>query len=102
MSIAIALSPLTERIRRPALPSVGVTVYGTLWSLKTHRLCRHLARAGVPYTDINIDFTPAADRYVRDHVPSGTSYPVVSVDGDWLLDPSIELLDKTLTEHGWL
>lgn len=103
MSLAVpmdfVISPLV-RVRR-ATGAVPVTVYATWGNLSAHRICHALRRAGVGHRFVDIrakaDPHAAECRALREQI----RLPVVCIDGDWLVAPTRNELDRVLSRHGY-
>jgi mycoredoxin len=72
-----------------------LTMYSTQWCGYCQRLKAQLDRAGVPYTEIDIEYSPEAAQYVESVNGGNQTVPtVVLPDGRAMTNPSInQLLD---------
>jgi len=78
-------------------PATGlVTIYSTEWCGYCHRLAAQLDRAGVAYTEIDIEQDPAAAALVMSVNGGNRTVPtVVFEDGTALTNPSLkQVLEK--------
>ena len=83
---------------RPASESrVGqIVIYGNRWCGITQLLRRALDRSGIGYEYVDLDERP--DVYARlDRLAAGRLHtPVVYVDGEWLMEPSLREVEAVL------
>jgi len=80
--------------------STPVVVYGNRWCGLTQMVVRALARAGVDYEYVDLDDHPAIERRLWSAAGGRLRTPVVYVDGQWLVAPSIARLRSALTRTG--
>jgi mycoredoxin len=80
--------------------TVPVVVYGNRWCGLTQMISRGLARAGVDYQYVDLDLHPEVERRLRLTVGPGLHTPLVYVDGDWYMAPSMRELQHALARHG--
>jgi mycoredoxin len=85
------------RHRRSAVP---VVVYGNRWCGLTQMVSRALARAGVEFQYVDLDVHPEIERRLRMSLGPRLRTPLVYVDGDWHMAPSIRELEGALARHG--
>ncbi len=83
-----------------AKSTVIVTVYGSVRCGHTRRIRHALTQAGIRYHFVNFDLHRETRRKL--HLLTGDNFatPVVHLDGDWLLAPSIAELQSALQRHG--
>jgi mycoredoxin len=73
-----------------------IVIYGNRWCGITQMLRRALERSGIGYEYVDLDERP--DVYARlDRLAAGRLHtPVVYVDGEWLMEPSVGDVDAVL------
>jgi mycoredoxin len=70
--------------------SAQITMYSTPWCGYCQRLKGQLDRAGIAYTEINIEKTPGAAEYVMSVNNGNQTVPTVTFpDGSALTNPSV-------------
>jgi len=78
-------------------PSKPIRFYGTQWCGDCRRAKRVFAEMGLPYLWIDIDSSPAGERFVREVNHGNRSVPtLVFPDGSTLTEPSEQDLRKKL------
>lgn len=87
---------------RGARTEVPVAVYGNRWCGESQMARRALQRAGVPYAYVDLDDHPEAERKLRWLAGGILHTPVVYVDGEWMMEPSMPQLRSALIRHGAL
>lgn len=87
-------------VPRPSATTVPIAIYGNRWCGITQRIRRTLDRAGIAYQYVDLDLYPDAERKLRTVAGPSLSTPVVYVDGDWLMAPTMRQLEYTLEHHG--
>lgn len=73
-----------------------IVIYGNRWCGITQMLRRALDRSGIGYEYVDLDERP--DVYARlDRLAAGRLHtPVVYVDGEWLMEPSLRDVEAVL------
>ncbi|NUR87670.1 MAG: NrdH-redoxin [Nonomuraea sp.] len=75
-----------------------ITVYSAPWCGHCHRLKAQLTRAGIPYTELNVDETPGAIDLITELNGGSWLIPtVVFPDGSALINPTVEDVRSHLT-----
>jgi mycoredoxin len=90
---------------RPARRSltVPVVIYGNRWCGITQLIRRALDRAGIDYDYVDLDEHPAVHARLEELTRGRLRTPVVHVDGEWLMEPSLRQVEIVLARHGvWL
>src|SRR5436309_902267 len=82
------------------LSDAPVVVYGTGWCAQTMMVRRALERLGVPYRYVDIERDPNAERRLRWLTGGYASHPTVYIQGQILIEPSINELQWTLSRSG--
>lgn len=59
-----------------------------------------LDRAGIAYQYVDLDLHPEAERKLRMVAGPALNTPVVYVDGDWLMAPTVRQLEDVFERHG--
>jgi mycoredoxin len=96
---------LTPRRTRPAVGAsrVPVAIYGNRWCGITQLLRRALDRAGIEYDYVDLDEYPATHARLDALTGGRLRTPVVHIDGEWLMEPSLRQVQAILARHGlWL
>lgn len=100
MSIANSMGiPIPAFVRQPTV-TVPVTVYATWGNVTGLRIRWTLQRIGVAHHFVDIELHPDAKALLRRAVRDEFELPVVYVDGDWLMAPTIDELNSSLQSHG--
>lgn len=100
MPMRTRMLPPTARVRRGSRAVVPVTIYGNRWCGVSQRIRRALDRAGIAYQYVDLDLHPDVERRLRMIAGPAFDTPVVYVDGDWLMAPTLRELDYVLESHG--
>ena len=80
--------------------SKRVTMYSTSWCGYCRRLQRQLDEAGIDYEYVDLDLHPEIERRLRLTLGPRLHTPLVYVDGDWYMAPSMRELQHALARHG--
>jgi mycoredoxin len=74
------------------------TMYSTPWCGYCHRLKRQLERAGIPFSEVDIERDPRAAELVESVNGGNQTVPtVVFADGTALTNPSLAQIQEQLT-----
>lgn len=89
-------------VRQPAV-TVPVTVYTTRWNIGGYRIRRVLDQARITHHDIDPQTSPDA-KNTRQSLPGvgAVTFPVVYIDGEWLITPTPDTIQASLHRHGLL
>jgi mycoredoxin len=92
----------TRRAQQNAARRDGadVTVYGTKWCAATQMVRRYLDRVGIPYTFRDLEEDVTAANQVKWWTGGYASHPTLDIDGDILVEPTMEEVKTLLVEHG--
>ncbi len=83
--------------------TVPVAIYGNRWCGITQMIRRELDRAGVAYDYVDLDEHPSVHARLAALAGGRLRTPVVHVDGEWLMEPSLRQVQAALARHGvWL
>ncbi len=86
-----------------AASAIPIAIYGNRWCGISQRIRRALERAGVEYAYVDLDLHPDAERKLRYLAGGDLHTPVVYIDGEWLMEPSLREVQHTLARHGvWI
>jgi len=77
-----------------------IQVYGTGWCDQTYALRQYLIDARVPYDYFDIEDDEDAWQFVVDMNNGHQRFPLVVIEHRVMLQPTIELLQRVLSEHG--
>lgn len=83
-----------------ASSTVPAVVYGNRWCGRTQMISRGLDRAGIDFQYVDLDLHPEVERRLRLTLGRGRRTPLVYVDGDWHMAPSMRELQHALARHG--
>lgn len=87
---------------RNAVPlSVPIVVYGTQWCGMTQMIRRYLDRLGIPYRYIDLDTNPGGRAQLQWLTGGFTSHPTVYINGQVLVEPSINEVRWAVEELGY-
>ena len=86
--------------RRPPVRTVPVVIYGNRWCGLTQMISRGLDRAGYDYQYVDLDRHPEIERRLRRTLGARLRTPLVYVDGEWHMAPSLRELQSALARHG--
>ena len=78
----------------------AIQVYGTRWCGLTYRLRKYLTDARVPYDYFDIEENDDAQQFVVEMNNGRRRFPLVVIEHRVMLQPTIELLQRVLSEHG--
>jgi mycoredoxin len=78
-----------------------VIVYGTQWCGMTQVVRRFLERQGIPYRYIDLELYPGAKSKLRWLTGGYASHPTVYINGQVLIEPSLDELRWALSENGY-
>ncbi|WP_210479419.1 glutaredoxin family protein [Naasia sp. SYSU D00948] len=88
---------------RRAAPAVPIAVYGNRWCGISQMIRRALERAGIDYAYVDLDLHPDAERKLSYLAGGDLHTPVVYIDGEWLMEPSLRQVQQALARHGvWM
>lgn len=87
---------------RPMLsnPVVPVAIYGNRWCGITQLIRRTLDRAGIRYDYVDLDDHPAIHARLEQLTGGRLRTPVVHIDGEWLMEPTLRQVQTVLARHG--
>jgi len=85
---------------QPAARTVPVAIYGNRWCGITQLTRRALDRAGVDYDYVDLDDHPSVQARLQSLTRGLLRTPVVYIDGDWLMAPSLREVQAVLARHG--
>jgi mycoredoxin len=75
----------------------SLTVYSAPWCGHCHRLKEGLTRAGIPFTEVDVDRTPGAIELITELNDGSWLIPtVVLPDGSALVNPSVREIEARL------
>ncbi len=100
MTISAPIDIAFPTIGRRPTATTPVTIYATLWNMRGLRASRALQKISVAHYFVDIDLHPDAKTLVRRVMGDKFDLPVVYVDGDWLMAPSLGELTTSLCKHG--
>jgi len=100
MPMRTSIFPGATTARRGSAATVPIAIYGNRWCGISQRIRRALDRAGIAYQYVDLDLHPDAERKLRMAAGPALNTPVVYVDGDWLMAPTLRELEETLRRHG--
>lgn len=89
-------SPVTGARSR----KVPVAVYGNRWCGISQMIRRALEHAGIEYAYVDLDDHPDAEWKLQRLARGALRTPVVYVDGEWLMEPSVAEVGAALRRHG--
>jgi mycoredoxin len=78
-----------------------VVIYGTKWCGMTQVIRRFLEREGIPYRYIDLELHPGAKSKLQWLTGGYASHPTVYINGQVLIEPSLEELRSALAEAGY-
>jgi mycoredoxin len=80
-----------------------VLIYGNRWCGITQLIRRALDRGGIDYDYVDLDDRPDARARLERLTGGRLRTPVVHIDGEWLMEPSLREVQTVLARHGvWL
>jgi len=77
-----------------------IHLYGRRWCAHTQMLRRYLDRAGIPYVYRDMDRDPAAMAQVRWWTGMEAN-PVLNVNGNILVEPSLDEMNRVLHSYAY-
>jgi len=83
-----------------AARTLPIAVYGNRWCGLTQMIGRALSRAGLDYEYVDLDEHPSVEQRLQMLTGGRLRTPVVYVDGQWLVAPSIGQLRTALMRAG--
>jgi mycoredoxin len=75
-------------------------IYGTQWCGMTQMVRRYFDRRGIAYRYIDLDMNPDAKAQLKWLTGGYASHPTVYIDGQVLIEPSINELQWILAGNG--
>lgn len=81
-----------------------VTMYSTTWCGYCRRLKRQMERAGISYTEVNIEYDPASADFVEQHndgnqtVPTVRVHPISGGETVVMTNPSLSQVQRALND----
>ena len=79
-----------------------VKVYGADWCGMTRRCLSHLDEVGVEYDYVDIDHDDQGCEFVKQHAGGKAKKPTLDIEGQVLVTPSNDQLDRVLRERSIL
>lgn len=87
----------------PRMRAVPVAIYGNRWCGITQLIRRALDRAAIDYDYVDLDEHPSVHARLEALTGGRLRTPVVHIDGEWLMEPSLRQVQGVLARHGvWL
>jgi len=87
----------------PSIPQhSNVIVYGTSWCGMSQIVRRYLDRTHIDYEYIDLDNNPGAISSLKWVTGGYARHPTVVIDGQVLIEPTIDELENTLIGGGYL
>ena len=77
-----------------------IQVYGADWCGVTHRLREYLTKARLSYDYFDVDLDDETHQVVLTATNGRRRFPLVVVEQQIVLDPTIALLQRVLSEYG--
>jgi mycoredoxin len=93
---------MTSAPTRGTATEIPVAVYGNRWCGESQMARRALQRAAIPYAYVDLDDHPEARQKLQWLAGGLLHTPVIYVDGEWLMEPSMGELRSALMRHGAL
>lgn len=84
----------------PRMRTVPVAIYGHRWCGVTQLIRRALDRAGIGYDYVDLDEHPSVHSRLEALTGGRLRTPVVHIDGEWLMEPSLRQVQAVLARHG--
>ncbi|AZH80437.1 NrdH-redoxin [Microbacterium sp. Y-01] len=84
----------------PRLRTVPVAIYGNRWCGITQLIRRALDRAGIGYDYVDLDEHPSVHSRLEALTRGRLRTPIVHIDGEWLMEPSLRQVQAVLARHG--
>jgi mycoredoxin len=88
------------RTTAPSTTTVPLTVYGRRWCAISQMIRRYLDRMGIPYQYVDLDRHPEVDRQLSWVTGGRVRTPIVQLDGQLLVQPSVQELARALSRTG--
>ena len=90
-------------VPRTRTRTVPVAIYGNRWCGITQLIRRALDRADIGYDYVDLDDHPSVRARLEALTRGRLRTPVVHIDGEWLMEPSLRQVQTVLARHGvWL
>ena len=80
--------------------AVPVAIYGNRWCGLTQQIRRALDRARLDYDYVDLDAHPEVADRLRVLAGDRLRTPVVHVDGEWMMEPTLGQVRAALLRHG--
>lgn len=93
------VTPTRTRVA-PRMRTVPVAIYGNRWCGITQLIRRALDRAGIGYDYVDLDEYPSVHARLEALTGGLLRTPVVHIDGEWLMEPSLRQVQTVLASHG--
>ena len=100
MSLAIPLGRFNAGLAWRPVVTVPVVVYGPWWNVTGHRIRCALDRAGIAHRCVDVEADADAKRTLQSIVPDTLEFPIVYIEGEWLIAPTLETVHASLRRHG--
>jgi mycoredoxin len=88
------------RTTGPSTTTVPLTVYGRQWCAISQMIRRYLDRMGIPYQYIDLDRHPEVESQLAWVTGGRVRTPIVRLDGELLVQPSVRELGRALARSG--
>lgn len=103
MTLFDFVAPRGIGVRTPTAavrPQIAIAIYGNAWCGETQLIRRALDRAGIEYAYVDLDVHPDAHRKLQALAGGRLRTPVVHIDGEWLMEPTLREVDAVLASRG--
>lgn len=103
MTLYDLVAPRGNGVRMPAAPvrpQIPIAIYGNAWCGETQLIRRALNRAGIEYAYVDLDLHPDVHRRLQALAGGRLRTPVVHIDGEWLMEPTLREVDAVLASRG--
>jgi mycoredoxin len=81
---------------------VPLTVYGRQWCAISQMIRRYLDRMGIPYQYVDLDRHPEVESQLGWLTGGRVRTPIVRLDGELMVQPSVHELARALARAGVL
>ena len=85
-----------------ARTAVAVTLYGSWWNVPSHRIRSFLERSDIGYRWVNLTPKSLAAEAIARQLGAALRPPVLCIEGDWMLAPTLDEVAEALRRHGLL
>ncbi len=96
------IEDITGRNRKAVPLTAPIVVYGTQWCGMTQIIRRYLDRSGIPYLYVDLDTNPTGRSQLQWLTGGFLSHPTVYINGQVLVEPTVNEVSWAVKQLGYV